>query len=148
MFAFTQMVSNITQQFFFCFFFCSQFQEFQVFPINTNNSYQHHSFVNKQLNCCKYCHVLLTIQINITHLFSTQLNGQTVLFQIIRFNVSHSFKCQTLLFNPLIGPYHVLPIRARVDGGAVTKKENSIFPKVPRLEPHHQIVLSHIEDTR
>ena len=43
----------------------------------------------------------------------------------------------------------MLPIRARVNVGAMAMKVCSIFPKVPTsLEPHHQIVQCHIQDTR
>ena len=43
----------------------------------------------------------------------------------------------------------MLPIRARVDLGAVAIKEYSAFPKAPRLlESHHQIVLCHIHGNR
>ena len=53
-----------------------------------------------------------------------------------------------VLFNPLIGPYQVLPHRARVDLGAMAVKGCSAFPKAPVvLEPHHQIVECHIQDT-
>ena len=46
-----------------------------------------------------------------------------------------------VLFNPSIGPYQVLPCRARVDLGAKAMKGYSAFPKAPALlEPHHQIV--------
>ena len=55
---------------------------------------------------------------------------------------------QLVLFNPLIGPYQVLPFRARMDLGAMAMKECSAFPKVSAsLEPHHQIVQCHIQDT-
>ena len=48
---------------------------------------------------------------------------------------------QLVLFEPLIGPYHVLPFRARVDLGAIAIKGSSAFPKAPvSQEPHHQIV--------
>ena len=54
-----------------------------------------------------------------------------------------------VLFNPYIGPYQVLPLRARVDLGVMAMKGYSAFPKAPvLLEPHHQIVLCHIQDTR
>ena len=54
-----------------------------------------------------------------------------------------------VLFNPQIGPYQVLPRRARVDLAAMAMKGCSIFPKAPALlEPHHQIVSCHIQDTR
>ena len=48
---------------------------------------------------------------------------------------------QLVLFNPYIGPYQVLPGRARVDLVAIAMKGYSTFPKAPAsLEPHHQIV--------
>ena len=50
------------------------------------------------------------------------------------------FKCQTILFDQQIGPYQVLPPRARVDLGTMAKK-NFAFPKAAALlEPHYQIV--------
>ena len=52
------------------------------------------------------------------------------------------FRCQTVLFNPLIGRCQVLPLRARVDMGAMAMKEYSAFSKaLVLLEPHYQIVL-------
>ena len=46
-----------------------------------------------------------------------------------------------VLFNPLIGPYQVLPLWAKVDLGAMAMKGYSAFPKAPAsLEPRHQIV--------
>ena len=43
----------------------------------------------------------------------------------------------------------MLPLRARVDLGAMAMKRYSAFPKAPALlEPHHQIVKCHIQDTR
>ena len=56
------------------------------------------------------------------------------------------FKCQIVLFDPLIGPHQVLPLRLGMDLGAMTKKGYSAFCKAPRLEPHHQIVYCHIQD--
>ena len=58
------------------------------------------------------------------------------------------FKCQTVLFDPLIGPDQVLPIRARVDQGAIAMKGYSIFPKALGLEHHHLIVSCYNQDTR
>ena len=47
-----------------------------------------------------------------------------------------------------MGPYQVLPLRSRVDLGAMAMKGYSAFPKSPSLlEPLHQIVLCHILDT-
>ena len=55
---------------------------------------------------------------------------------------------QVVLYNPLIGPYQVLPFWARVDLREMAMKGYSAFPKAPAsLEPHHQIVLCHIQDT-
>ena len=43
----------------------------------------------------------------------------------------------------------MLPLRARVDRVAMARKGYSAFPKAPALlEPHDQIVLCHIQDTR
>ena len=43
----------------------------------------------------------------------------------------------------------MLPLRARVDLEAMARKGYSAFPKAPALlEPHHQIVKCHIQDTR
>ena len=46
-----------------------------------------------------------------------------------------------VLLNLLIGPYLVLPFRARADEGAIVMKECSAFPKaLALLEPHNEIV--------
>ena len=79
-----------------------------------------HSFFYTTLNGSKYCYVSLTIQLNISHLF-TQLNIQTGLFLTIQFSISHLFalslnfkhfyfKCQTVLFDPWIGSYQELQL--------------------------------------
>ena len=48
-----------------------------------------------------------------------------------------------------MGPYQVLLFRSRVELGAMAMKGYSAFPNAPALlEPHHQIVLCHIQDTR
>ena len=90
-----------------------------------------------------YCYVSLTIQLNISHLF-TQLNNKTVLFLAIQFSISHlitQFESQTFLFCPLIGPYQVVPLRARVDLETMAMKGYSTFPKtLVLLEPHPHIV--------
>ena len=54
--------------------------------------------------------------------------------QIIQFSVS----MQLVLLNPEIGPYQVLPFRARVDPEAMAMKGCSEFLKASVwLEPHH-----------
>ena len=83
-----------------------------------------------QLSGSKYCYVSLIIQLNISHLFALSLNSETS------------------LFNPLIEAYHVLTLRVRVDLGAIAMKGYSTFPKFSRLQPRHQIILCHIQDTR
>ena len=45
------------------------------------------------------------------------------------------FKCQTVLFDPQIGPYQVLPLRVRVNLGAMAMKSYSASPKIALLEP-------------
>ena len=57
---------------------------------STHNSIQHHSFVCTQLNYFNYCYISLTIELNISHLF-TQLNDQSVQFLTIQFSLSHLF---------------------------------------------------------
>ena len=48
---------------------------------------------------------------------------------------------QLVLFNPLIGPYQVLPFQDTVELGAMAMKGCSAFPKAPpSLEPNHRIV--------
>ena len=55
-------------------------------------------------------------------------------------HVIHS--SQTVLFDSQIGPYQMLPLRAKVDLWAMTMKGYSAFPKAPALlEHHHQILL-------
>ena len=55
------------------------------------------------------------------------------------FGCTH-FKCQIVLFNPELGPYHVLPHRVRMDLGARAMKGYFAFPKAHLLlEPHQQI---------
>ena len=44
--------------------------------------------------------------------------------------VCTQFKCQAI-FYPQIGPYQVLPLRVRVNLGAMRMKEDVIFPKDP-----------------
>ena len=51
---------------------------------------------------------------------------------------------QLVLFNTKIGPYQVLPLRARLDLVAMAIKGCSAFPKAPALlEPQHQIIVSY-----
>ena len=57
--------------------------------------------------------------------------------------------CNLVLFDPLIGPYQVLPLQVRVDQGAIAMKGYSTFPKAPALlQPHHEIVYCNMQDTR
>ena len=46
-------------------------------------------------------------------------------------------KCQTVLFDPWIGPYQMLLLQTRMDLGAIALQE-----------PNHQIVYFHVQDTR
>ena len=46
----------------------------------------------------------------------------------------HTVKYQTVLFDPLIGPYQVLPLQARVDLGAIAIKVYFIFLKASKIE--------------
>ena len=85
---------------------------------------------------------LLTPSNLFRHSFFTHCqNDQAVLFQITYFSLSTPFKCETFLLDPEIGPYQVLPLRARVDVGAIAMKGYSAFLKVPALlKTHDQIV--------
>ena len=86
---------------------------------------------------CKYGLIVKNISISNYSVYSRL--GHTV-----QFSISMPF----VLFNPLIGSYQVLPHRARMDLGAVAMKGFSAFPKAPALlEPHHQIVQCHVQDT-
>ena len=92
------------------------------------------------VNYFKWFHVLLCITNNsIKHqsFVHTQLNLKIVLFQTVKFSIS----TELVLFYPLIGPYQVLIILARVDMGAMAIKGYSVFPNPPALlESHYQIV--------
>ena len=47
-----------------------------------------------------------------------------------------------MLFDPLIGPYQVLPLQGRVDSGAMAMKGFSAFSKAPALlEPDFIFIL-------
>ena len=72
-----------------------------------------------------------------TFLFEAIKLIQTVLIQTIHFCIN----MQLVLLNSKIGPYQVLPFRARVNLGAMAVKGYFAFHKAPAsLEPHHQIV--------
>ena len=121
--------------------------------------------ISTQFNGQKHFHFKLFKQLYVT----IQLSVNTVLMsknssiEIIQFSISTQFRCKygliiknisissysiqfsismlLVLFNPYIGPDQVLPLRARVDLGAMAMKGCSAFPKAPELlEPHHQIV--------
>ena len=54
------------------------------------------------------------------------------------------FKCEADIFYQFIGPYQVLPLRARVDPRVMTMRVYSTFPKGPELlEPHYQNIQCH-----
>ena len=62
--------------------------------------------------------------------------SKTFNFKQFRIAELHSL----VLFDPLIGPYQILPLLADVNLEAMALKEYSVFPKaLPLLEPHHQI---------
>ena len=75
-------------------FFLHTVKSFQVLQCITNYSIKHQSFVYTQLKVKTV--LFLTIQFSISHLFAHSLNMK-------------------LLFDPLMGPYQVLPLQARVD---------------------------------
>ena len=60
---------------------------------------------------------------------STQLNAQTVQFQTFHVEfICTQFKC---LFDPQMGPFHELPLRAGMDLGIIAMNRYSAFPKDP-----------------
>ena len=60
--------------------------------------------------------------------------SKTVLFQAVQFRISAQF----ILFDPLIGPYQLLPFQASVNLGAMAMKGYSTFGKAQALlEPHN-----------
>ena len=93
---------------------------FPIFISNTNSSIYNQSFGCTQLNGFKYCYVTVTIS-----------HTSFVCIQ---------FKCQTVVFDPLIGPFLVLPFCVRVDHGTMAMKGFSIFLKALGLKPYHQMV--------
>ena len=64
--------------------------------------------------------------------------SKTVLFQTIKFSIStqNTIRC----YRKYIGPYQVLPLRAKMDVVVMGIKGFSAFPKIPvLLKPHHHI---------
>ena len=58
---------------------------------------------------------------------------------VLRLNVKEQFKCQTVLFDPTIGPFQKLPLRVIVYPGAMAMMKYSALPKAPALlELYHQ----------
>ena len=81
----------------------------------------------------------MSVQLNFqkTFLFQAIQLSRTVIIETIQFSI----RMQLVLFNPLVGPYQVLPFRARVDLRAIAVKGYSTFPKASALlESHHEIV--------
>ena len=62
----------------------------------------------------------------------SQLNGQTILFLAIPFNIKHLFT-HSLNVKLLYLTHHVLPISVRADLGEMVMKGYSSFPKAPGL---------------
>ena len=62
----------------------------------------------------------------------TLLNNQKVLYLTIRFSISHlfaQFECQRVLFDPLIGPYQVQPLRGQSEPGSDGNEEVLRIPQ-------------------
>ena len=92
----------------------------------------------------RYYYASLTVQLNISHLF-TQSKSYTAQFLKMQLNmlfIYSLFKYQTVVFDPLIGPYLVLPLRDRWDQVERAMKGYSILPKAPGWEPHNPIFCS------
>ena len=75
------------------------------------------------------------------YLFGHSMYVSHIAISWLRYTICTHFKCQTVLFDPLMGSYQVLPIWFRVDLGVMDMKGYSTFPKAQALlEPHHQNV--------
>ena len=108
---------------------------------------------HKSTNSSKYCYVSLTIQFNISHLFTHSymikqfyfnqfILAWDICLHSVLFDLLHS-----VLFDLLMGPYQVLPLRARVDLVAMAMKEYSAFIKASALlEPQHHCLMPY-QDT-
>ena len=99
-----------------------------------NNSIQQYSFICTLLNGSKYSYTSKSIQASVV--IHTHLNHQIVLFQTIQCSMSFvypQFKCQTVLFEPYIGPCQVLLLQVRVNLGAIAMKGYITLLKYPRL---------------
>ena len=97
------------------------------------------SFIPSHLNGFKYCLVTKTV------LCLIQLKGfkHRYLTLTVQLHVSNLFsmlKCQPNLFDPLIGPYWMLPFRIRLDLGVIAIKRYFTFTIDPKLESSRQIV--------
>ena len=67
----------------------------------------------------------------------------------IKFMKKLVFKYQTIEFDRYIGHHQVVPLRDRVELGAMAKNSYSTFSiALALLEPYHQMLSSHIQDTR
>ena len=79
----------------------------------------------------------------------TQLNVKNVRFQTIQFSIVTLYKCETVLFDPLIELYQVIPQWVIVDLGAMAMKGYSTFLKGQELLKPHQLdcLVSYIQDT-
>ena len=72
--------------------------------------------------------------------------SKTLRFQTVEYSISSLYGS---IWPVVVAPYQVLPLRAWVDLGPMSIKRCSAFTEaLALLEPHHQIVLSHIPDTR
>ena len=94
---------------------------------------------NAELN---FKHIQFSISIVLVY---KQLNVKTLLFQATQFSISTQFSSIQPIDRTLSGA----TTRARVDHGAMAMNGNFAFPKAPELlEPHHQIVECHTQETR
>ena len=102
------------------------------------------SYFCTQLNGSKYWYISLTIQLNISHLFThswmikqfyfKQFNSAYIIcFHLVWMSNRSILNVKTVLFEPEIGPYQVLRIRVKVDLGATAMKGYTTFLKSPSL---------------
>ena len=128
-------------------FFCNQVNGFKYFYL-THLILLIINHLFAQLHGAEYSYVSFIIQLNTSHL--TELNSQKVLFLTIHFIMSH-------LFEMCIDVKHsIWPIERTLSGAAVpgqtgpgrnNNEKYSLIPKTQQLEPLHQIVSYHMQDT-
>ena len=100
----------------------------------THTHTQTHTHTHTHTYICMIIYIYIYIVICTSAIFIIILVYNRV-YLIIQFTktIQFSISVPLVLFHPWIGPYQVLPRRARVHLGAMAMKGCSVFPKVPAL---------------